>query len=46
VVNETYALPGLNPKQNRDVPPLRYEVVHKLITDFPELTFILNGGIV
>mmetsp|Transcript_26573 Transcript_26573/g.44426 ORF Transcript_26573/g.44426 Transcript_26573/m.44426 type:complete len:555 (-) Transcript_26573:79-1743(-) len=38
-------LKGLNPKQNRDVPPLRYEVVHRLVQDFPELKFILNGGI-
>ena len=38
-------LKGLNPKQNRDVPPLRYDVVHDLVRDFPDLTFILNGGI-
>jgi tRNA-dihydrouridine synthase len=38
-------LNGLTPKQNRDVPPLKYEVVHRLVQDFPELTFILNGGI-
>jgi tRNA-dihydrouridine synthase len=38
-------LKGLTTKQNRDVPPLKYEVVHNLVKDFPELTFILNGGI-
>ena len=38
-------LNGLSTKQNRDVPPLKYEVVHSLVTEFPELTFILNGGI-
>eukprot|EP01038_Epipyxis_sp_PR26KG_P008163 gene8163-11048_t len=38
-------LNGLTTKQNRDIPPLKYEVVHKLCKDFPELTFILNGGI-
>jgi tRNA-dihydrouridine synthase len=38
-------LKGLNPKQNRDIPPLRYSVVHDLVRDFPDLTFVLNGGI-
>jgi tRNA-dihydrouridine synthase A len=38
-------LNGLTTKQNRDIPPLHYEVVHKLKRDFPELTFILNGGL-
>ena len=38
-------LNGLSTKQNRDVPPLKYEVVHSLVKEFPELTFILNGGI-
>lgn len=38
-------LKGLTTKQNRDVPPLRYEVVHRLVKDFPELKFIINGGI-
>lgn len=38
-------LKGLSPKQNRDVPPLRYEVVKQIKQDFPELTIILNGGI-
>ena len=38
-------LKGLSPKENREVPPLRYEYVHRLKTDFPQLAFILNGGI-
>lgn len=38
-------LKGLSPKENRDIPPLRYEVVAQLKQDFPELEFIINGGI-
>ncbi|MGP1680979.1 MAG: tRNA dihydrouridine(20/20a) synthase DusA [Giesbergeria sp.] len=38
-------LEGLSPKQNREIPPLRYEVVHQLKTDFPALTFAINGGL-
>ncbi|WP_151703485.1 tRNA dihydrouridine(20/20a) synthase DusA [Nitrincola alkalilacustris] len=38
-------LKGLSPKQNREVPPLRYEWVHQIKTDFPELEIIINGGI-
>lgn len=38
-------LKGLSPKENREIPPLRYEVVHQLKQDFPHLSFILNGGI-
>jgi len=38
-------LSGLSPKQNRDVPPLRYEVVYQIKQDFPQLNIILNGGI-
>jgi tRNA-dihydrouridine synthase A len=38
-------LSGLSPKQNREVPPLRYEVVHRVKSDFPELEIIANGGI-
>ncbi|MCK5479308.1 MAG: tRNA dihydrouridine(20/20a) synthase DusA, partial [Methylococcales bacterium] len=38
-------LKGLSPKQNRDVPPLRYDVVYQLKKDFPELEIILNGGV-
>ena len=38
-------LKGLSPKENREVPPLRYELVHRLKRDFPALTFSINGGI-
>jgi len=38
-------LKGLSPKENREVPPLRYEVVHRLKADFPALVFVLNGGV-
>ena len=38
-------LSGLSPKQNREVPPLRYDVVYQIKKDFPELEIILNGGI-
>ncbi len=38
-------LSGLSPKENREIPPLRYEVVHRLKRDFPELTIVLNGGL-
>ncbi|HRO61600.1 MAG TPA: tRNA dihydrouridine(20/20a) synthase DusA, partial [Burkholderiaceae bacterium] len=38
-------LKGLNPKENRDIPPLRYEVVRRLACDFPDRRFVLNGGI-
>ena len=37
-------LQGLSPKENRDIPPLRYEVVHRLKQDFPHLTIAINGG--
>jgi tRNA-dihydrouridine synthase A len=38
-------LKGLSPKENREVPPLRYAVVHQLKRDFPELQIVVNGGI-
>ncbi len=38
-------LEGLSPKQNREIPPLRYDVAAQLVQDFPDLEFILNGGI-
>ena len=38
-------LAGLSPKENREIPPLRYEVVFQLKRDFPELEIIINGGI-
>jgi tRNA-dihydrouridine synthase len=36
---------GPVPKENREVPPLRYELVHRLKTEFPHLTIAINGGI-
>jgi tRNA-dihydrouridine synthase A len=38
-------LRGLSPRQNREVPPLRYELVYRLKDEFPELEIIVNGGI-
>jgi len=38
-------LQGLSPKQNRDIPPLRYEWVYRLKQDFPDTEIIINGGI-
>jgi tRNA-dihydrouridine synthase A len=38
-------LGGLSPKENREVPPLRPEVVQRLKSDFPQLPIILNGGL-
>jgi tRNA-dihydrouridine synthase A len=38
-------LKGLSPKENREVPPLRYEMVHQLKREFPHLQFAINGGI-
>jgi len=38
-------LGGLSPAQNRQVPPLRYPLVHRLAADFPQLHFALNGGV-
>ena len=38
-------LQGLSPKENREIPPLRYELVHRLKRDFPGLTIVINGGI-
>jgi len=38
-------LKGLSPKENREVPPLRYETVHRLKRDFPSLVICINGGV-
>ena len=37
--------PEFTPKNNRNIPPLKYDVVYRLIQDFPHLKFTLNGGI-
>jgi len=38
-------LQGLNPKQNREIPPLKYDWVYRLKQDFPTQEIIINGGI-
>ena len=38
-------LQGLSPKQNRDIPPLKYDWVYRLKVDFPDTDIIINGGI-
>jgi tRNA-dihydrouridine synthase A len=38
-------LQGLSPRQNREVPPLRFETVYRIKSDFPELEIIINGGV-
>jgi tRNA-dihydrouridine synthase A len=38
-------LDGLSPKENREIPPLRYELAYRLKQDFPALTLVVNGGI-
>ncbi len=38
-------LQGLSPKENREIPPLRYDFVRRLKKEFPALTIVINGGI-
>ncbi|NJN39828.1 MAG: tRNA dihydrouridine(20/20a) synthase DusA, partial [Gammaproteobacteria bacterium] len=38
-------LKGLSPKENREVPPLRYDLVHRLKRELPDLEIVVNGGI-
>ncbi|MFA5702936.1 MAG: tRNA dihydrouridine(20/20a) synthase DusA [Advenella sp.] len=38
-------LKGLSPKDNREIPPLRYDLVSQLKQDFPDALFVLNGGL-
>jgi tRNA-dihydrouridine synthase A len=38
-------LKGLSPKENREIPPLRYEVAYQLKREFPQLEIIINGGV-
>jgi len=38
-------LQGLSPRENREVPPLRYDVVERLKDDFPALPIAINGGV-
>ncbi len=41
----TAILGGLSPKENRAVPPLRYELVYRLKSDYSSLEIVLNGGV-
>lgn len=38
-------LGGLTPKQNREIPPLKYDVVYSLRKEFPGIHFSINGGV-
>jgi tRNA-dihydrouridine synthase A len=38
-------LKGLSPKENREIPPLKYDYVYRLKSEFPELEIVINGGI-
>ena len=38
-------LKGLSPKENREIPPLKYDYVYRLKRDFPALSIVINGGI-
>src|SRR5205085_11743253 len=38
-------LKGLSPKENREVPPLKYDYVYRLKRELPELEIVINGGI-
>lgn len=39
-------LKGLSPKENREIPPLKYDYVYRLKRDFPALEIVINGGII
>jgi tRNA-dihydrouridine synthase A len=39
-------LKGLSPRENREIPPLKYAYVYRLKRDFPRLEIVINGGIV
>jgi tRNA-dihydrouridine synthase A len=38
-------LKGLSPKDNREIPPLKYDYAYRLKQDFPDLQIVVNGGI-
>ncbi|KQN79046.1 tRNA-dihydrouridine synthase A [Duganella sp. Leaf61] len=38
-------LKGLSPKENREIPPLKYDFAYRLKRDFPQFEIIINGGI-
>jgi tRNA-dihydrouridine synthase A len=39
-------LKGLSPKENREIPPLKYDYVYRLKRELPQLEVVLNGGVV
>jgi tRNA-dihydrouridine synthase A len=39
-------LKGLSPRENREIPPLKYDYVYKLKKDFPQVEIVINGGVV
>jgi tRNA-dihydrouridine synthase A len=39
-------LKGLSPKENRDIPPLDYDLVHRIKAEYPQIPIILNGGLI
>ncbi len=45
IVHARKALLSLDTRKNREVPPLRHDLVHRLKREFPELTILTNGGI-
>lgn len=38
-------LHGLSPKQNREIPPLQYDLVYRLKRDYPQFEIVINGGV-
>ena len=42
---QCHPLKGLSPKQNREIPPLKYDMAYQLKRDFPALSIVINGGI-
>lgn len=45
VLHARKAVSGLNTKQNRAVPPLHHSIAHQLAKDYPDIQFVLNGGV-
>lgn len=45
IIHARKCINGLSTKQNRDIPPLKYDVPRRLVRDFPELQFVVNGGV-
>tara|TARA_B100000214_G_scaffold96987_1_gene67428 strand:+ start:198 stop:1184 length:987 start_codon:yes stop_codon:yes gene_type:complete len=45
IIHARKAISGLDTKRNRSIPPLDYDLVHKIKLSFPELKIVVNGGI-